>query len=375
MLQVEQAVILGVDTHDQAHVGVLIDAVGRRLGTLEVAATPQGYRQLVAWCQSHGALQQAGVEGTGSYGAALARCLAGTGVQVIEVNRPNRQRRRARGKSDPADAEAAARAVLAGDATAIPKARDGVVESLRVLQVARASAVKARTQVANQLKAVVLTAPAALPHDLRRLSTPERAARCAALRPGMGAEPLAATKRALRHLARRWQYLDRAIDELDVDLAALTQQAAPRLLAEPGIGPASAAKLLIAAGDNPERLHSDAALAALCGASPIEASSGKVIRHRLNRGGNRQANNALWTIATNRLRHHPETRAYAERRTREGRSRKEIVRCLMRHLARRLYPLLLTDLAQLAAGSCLPGTSFRELPSRCPAETTSLPLT
>jgi transposase len=338
--------ILGVDTHDGLHVGVLLDALGRRLGVLEIPTDAGGHGQLLAWCRAHGRLRVAGIEGTGSYGAPLVRFLAAHGVPVVEVNRPNRQRRRRRGKSDPADAEAAARAVLAGEATAVPKARDGVVEAIRVLQVARASAIKARTQVANQLKALVVTAPDALGRALRPLTTEARVARCARLRPRAGAEPGEATKRALRHLARRWQALDREVRELDADLGELTRQAAPRLLAEPGVGPGCAARLLVAAGDNPARLRSEAALAALCGASPVEASSGMVLRHRLNRGGDRQANTALWTVATNRLRHHPETRAYAARRTREGRSRKEIVRCLMRHLARRLYPLLLADLGR-----------------------------
>jgi transposase len=342
-------VILGVDTHEGTHVGVLLDAVGRSLGVRRIRADEAGHAELLAWCRAHGRLERAGVEGTGSYGGPLARFLAAHGVRVTEVNRPNRQRRRHRGKSDPADAEAAARAVLAGEATAVPKARDGIVESIRVLQVARASAVKARTQVANQLKALAVTAPDALRGALLPLPTAQRVAWCAALHPGPGGTPPEATARALRHLARRWRALDAEIRELDADLAALTQAAAPRLLSQPGVGPGCAAKLLVAAGDNPDRLRSDAALAALCGASPVEASSGKVVRHRLNRGGHRQANNALWTIATNRLRHHAETRAYAARRTREGRTRKEIVRCLMRHLARRLYPLLLADLTGSAA--------------------------
>jgi transposase len=348
MVQQTDDLILGVDTHDGAHVGVLIDALGRRRGAIEIPTDAVGYDRLLAWCRAQGQLQVAGVEGTGSYGAPLVRVLAAHGVRVVEVNRANRQRRRRRGKSDPADAEAAARAVLAGEATAVPKARDGVVEAIRVLQVARASAVKARTQVANQLKALIVTAPDPLGRALRPLTTEERVVRCVRLRPGAAAQPGEATKRALRHLARRWQALDRELRALDADLAELTRRAAPRLLAEPGVGPGCAARLLVAAGDNPTRLRSDAALAALCGASPVEASSGTVVRHRLNRGGDRQANNALWTVATNRLRHHPETRAYAERRTREGRSRKEIVRCLMRHLARRLYPLLLADLGRTA---------------------------
>lgn len=348
MMQTTDEVILGVDTHDAVHVGVLIDAVGRRLGVHEIAADRTGYQHLLQWCGNQGQLHRAGVEGTGSYGAALARFLVTQGIQVIEVNRPNRQRRRRHGKSDPVDAEAAARAVLAGDATAIPKTHDGMVEALRVLQVARASAVKARTQAANQLTALVVTASEELQRDLRSRTTPQRVDRCARLRVQPGVSPGATTRRALRHLARRWQSLDRDIGELDVDLAAIVRQATPRLLAEPGVGPGCVAELLIAAGDNPERLRTDAALAALCGVSPIEASSGKVVRHRLNRGGNRQANTALWTIATNRLRHHPETQDYADRRTREGRSQKEIIRCLMRYLARRLYPLLVADLA--AAG-------------------------
>jgi transposase len=322
------------------------DALGRRRGALEIPTEAAGHDRLLAWCRARGRLRVAGVEGTGSYGAPLVRFLAAHGVRVVEVNRPNRPRRRRRGKSDPAEAEAAARAVLAGEATAVPKARDGVVEAIRVPHVARASAVKARTQVANQLKALVVTAPDAPSGVLRPLATEERVARCARLRPRAGVQPGEATERALRHLARRWQALDREVRELDADLAGLIRQAAPRLLAEPGVGPGGAARPLVAAGDNPTRLRSDAALAALGGASPVEASSGTVVRHRLNRGGDRQANNALWTVATNRLRHHPETRAYAQRRSREGRGRKEIVRCLMRHLARRLYPLLLADLAQ-----------------------------
>ena len=345
-MQQTDDLILGVDTHDGAHVGVLIDALGRRLGAIEIPTDAAGYERLLAWCRARGQLRAAGVEGTGSDGARLVRFLAARGVRVVEVNRANRQRRRRRGTSDPADAEAAARAVLAGEATAVPKARDGVVEAIRVLHVARASAVKARTQVANQLKALVVTAPEELGRALRPLTTEQRVTRCARSRPRAGARPGEATKRALRHLARRWQALDRELRELDADLAELTRQVAPRLLAEPGVGPGCAARLLVAAGDNPTRLRSDAALAALRGVSPVEASSGTVVRHRLNRGGDRQANNALWIVAVNRLRHHPETRADAARRTREGRSRKEVVRCLMRHLARRLDPLLLADIAQ-----------------------------
>ncbi len=342
-------VIVGVDTHEQEHVAALIDERGRLLGSLAVAADERGFGQLLAWASAQGRVRQAGVEGTGSFGVGLTRFLGEHAVEVIEVTRPSRRSRRHLGKSDPADAEAAARAVLSGEATALPKPRNGIVESIRVLQLTRRSAVKARTQAGLQLRSLLVTAPLELQAPLRELTLAEQIRRCARLRSDGTAAALAATKRALQSLAARWQALDREIRTLERELDALTKAAAPRLLAEPGIGPETAGKLLILASDNPDRLRGDSALAALCGASPVEASSGKVKRHRLNRGGDRQGNNALWTIANNRLIHHPETRAYAARRTGEGLSRKEIVRCLKRHLARRLYPLLVADLTAAAS--------------------------
>jgi transposase len=342
-------VTLGVDTHLEFHVAVVVDHLGRVLDTITIPTTIAGFEELLAWAARHGELVRAGVEGTGAYGAGLARHLAAAGVEVIEVNRPNRQRRRLRGKSDPTDAESAARAVLAGDATATPKTRVGIVESIRVLRLARSSAMKHRTQLANQIKDLVLTAPEPLRAELRSLTTKQRVQRCARMRPGTGAEPIEATKRALRHLARRWQHLTVEITELDDDLGPLLARAAPRLLARPGVGPETAAKLLVTAGDNPERLHSEAALAALCGASPVEASSGKIQRHRLNRGGDRHANNALWTIAFIRRHRDPATRAYVERRRKDGKTDREILRCLKRYIARELHPLLLADLKDAAA--------------------------
>jgi transposase len=338
-------VIVGVDTHADSHTAVVIDAIGRVLDTLIVSASVKGSRELLDWAQRHGAFRRAGVEGTGCYGAELARFLTAVGVVVTEVNRPNRQRRRLRGKSDPTDAESAARAVLAGDATATPKARMGIVESIRVLRVARRGAVKARTQAGNQIKDLVIAAPAELRAELRSLTTKQRVARASRFRPHpTSAAPLEATKRALRSLARRFQELTGEIRTLDGDLARLTQRAAPRLMAEHGIGVDVAGQLLVTAGDNPDRLRSEAALAALCGTSPVEASSGKVTRHRLNRGGDRQANNALWTIARVRLRSDSRTRTYAARRRAEGKSDRDILRCLKRYLARHLHPLLLADL-------------------------------
>jgi len=342
-------IILGVDTHEDEHVAALVDELGRLVATRSFPTTAHGFKQLLAWARACGCVCRAGVEGTGSFGAGLARFLAAEGVGVIEVTRPNRRGRRHLGKTDTLDAETAARMVLSGEARATPRRRDGAVESIRVLQIARRSAIKARTQAGQQIRSLIITAPAELNYALAGLSLKRQVECCARLRPAARDGAAASTRRALRSLARRWQQLDLEIGELDRELHALVKAAAPSLLAEPGVGPDTAGKLLVIASDNVERLRSDAAFAALCGVSPIEASSGKTKRHRLNKGGDRQGNNALWTIANNRLIHHPETRAYAARRTSEGLSRREILRCLKRHLARRLYRLILADLSPTAA--------------------------
>ncbi len=336
-------VVGGVDTHLEVHVAAVIDHIGQILATRSFPATPAGYRQLLAWMRRHGELGRVGVEGTGAYGAGLTRHLIGEGVEVVEVDRPDRQRRRRRGKSDTTDAEAAARAVLSGDATVTPKTGDGHVEGLRALRIARRSALKARTQTALQIRDLILTAPDHLRTQLQPLETPERAERCARFRCGDPTDPVQAIKRALRLLGRRYQQLSGEIAELDDLIAELCAQINPALLGARGVGPEVAATLLVIAGDNPERLHSDAALAALCGASPIEASSGRVVRHRLNRGGNREGNNALWRIVLVRMATCPRTKAYVERRTAEGRSKKEIIRCLQRYVARELHTLLVDN--------------------------------
>lgn len=346
---IDGEVILGVDTHAETHTAAIVDPLGRTLATETFKATRRGCRALLRWAQNRGSVSRAGVEGTGSYGASLMRLLRLEGVEVIEVTRPSRKGRRHLGKNDVRDAEAAARAVLNGDARALPKPRDGIVEAIRVLRHTRASAVKSRTQAALQLRNLILTAPDDLRERFDGLTTKQSVAAAARLRAPRELDAAGATRKALRTLARRWNTLDAEVRELDRDLKRLTAIGAPRLLNEPGIGPECAARLLIIAGDNPERLRSDGALAALCGASPVEASSGKVRRHRLNRGGDRQGNSALWTIANNRMLHHPETRTYVERRSAEGRSDREIRRCLMRHLARRIYPLLRADLADARA--------------------------
>lgn len=336
-------VVGGVDTHLEVHVAAVIDHVGRILATESFAAGPKGYQRLLAWMRRHGELRQVGVEGTGAYGAGLARHLAHNGVEVIEVNRPDRQRRRRRGKSDTTDAEAAARAVLCGEAAVIPKTADGKVEGLRALRIARRSARKARTQTALQIRDLILTAPNELRDQLQPLEAPARAKRCAQFRCGDPTDPTQATKRALRILGRRYEHLSEELAELDDLITELCAHINPALLGAKGVGPEVAATLLVVAGDNPERLRSDAALAALCGASPIEASSGRTIRHRLNRGGNREGNNALWRIVLVRMATCPRTRAYVARRTAEGRTKKEIIRCLQRYVAREIHSLLVKD--------------------------------
>jgi transposase len=333
-------VTIGVDTHKDLHVAAARDQLGRRLATTMAPATSAGYAQLLAWAQGLGEPVTWGVEGTGSYGAGLARFLSAHGQRVLEVNRPDRAARRRHGKSDPVDADAAARAVQAGEATGTPKAQDDTVEMVRSLRVARQTAVKARTQAINAIKALLVTAPDELRERLAGLSTTRLIRQAAAMDPDRLATPTAAATLALGGLARRYQHLDAEITLLTGTLDQLTATAAPKLRALLGVGPDSAAALLIAAGDNWQRLHSEAAFAALCGASPVEASSGKTRRHRLNRGGDRQANAALHRIVIVRLRWHQPTRDYAARRTTEGKTKKEITRCLKRYVAREVFAVL-----------------------------------
>jgi transposase len=337
----KQRIAGGVDTHSDTHHAAVVLINGRRLADAEFPATAAGYADLLAWMRSFGRLHAVGVEGTGSYGAGLARHLRGQDVRVIEVNRPDRRQRRAKGKSDPLDAYAAAEAVLAGRATTVPKAGDGIVECIRALHLARAGAIKARTACTNEMKALLVTAPAELREHLPTRSTAKLAHACAQL-PSSGdvADPTYGVSAALRLLAGRYHTLTAEITDADAQLAVLVKQARPDLLAVRGVGVETAAQLLATCGDNPDRLHSEAAFASLCGVSPVPASSGKTTRHRLNFGGDRQANRALYMIIITRMGHDAGTRAYVVRRTAEGRSTREIVRCLKRYVARELYKVL-----------------------------------
>jgi transposase len=337
----------GVDTHSNTHHAAAIDQVGRLLGTREFPANLAGYQQLLEWLESFGVLARIGIEGTGCYGAGLTRFLRGQGVAVIEVNRPDRRSRRVRGKSDPLDAESAARRALAGEDHITPKDTTTIVEAIRVLRIARTGAVKSRTAAYNQLKDLIITAPDSLRESLRGKTLQRVASECARLRPELArlADPTQATKLALRTIALRVADLNGEISALDAQLGRLVQVAAPRTLALLGVGPEHAAQLLITAGGNPGRLRSEAAFAALCAACPIPASSGKTSRHRLNPAGDRDANRALYMIILSRLRYCAATKAYAQRRQAEGLSKRETIRCLKRYVAREIYHAVRADLS------------------------------
>jgi transposase len=336
----DREIVVGVDTHNDLHVAVVLDDVGTMLGAESFSTSEAGFRRLVEWAEHLGRIRVVGIEGSGSFGATLTRYLLARGYAVVEVARPNRQLRRAKGKSDPIDAEAAARSVLSGEATGVPKRSDGTVEMIRALRVARASAMKARTQALNQILALVLTAPASLRARLRDLPNHRLVEVAAAFRPGPMRSPEAATKLALRHLAHRHVELTGEIDDLDGHIGELLVRAAPRLMALHGVGPEVGAALVVAAGENVERLRSESSFARICGAAPLPASSGRTTRHRLNRGGNRSANNALWRIVIVRLRRDSRTQLYMERRTQEGMSKQEIIRCLKRYVAREVFAAL-----------------------------------
>lgn len=339
------SVVVGVDTHLDVHVAVALDALGRRLDAIAVTADVAGYRQLLAWARSQAAHVVAGVEGAASFGAGLARFLTANDVSVHEVARPNRQRRRRLGKTDTVDAETAARSVLAGDALAVPKAGTGTIEMVRALRVARRSADQQRTSAINQMRGLIVTGPDDLRARLRAVTIPQLLSTARGFRPGTPADAAAATKLALRSIARRVGHLDDEIAALDAELERLVRQAAPQLLAVRGVGVQTAATLLVAAGDNPGRLRNERPFARLCGVAPIDASSGKQQRHRLNRGGNREANCALHLIVCSRLAYEERTRSYLARRLSEGKTKRETIRCLKRYAARELFPLIAQALA------------------------------
>jgi transposase len=357
-------VIGGVDTHKHTHYAAAIDDQGRFLGHREFPATDPGYQALLAWLCRLGGVQAIGVESTGSFGATLTRALTKAGVRVVEVNRPNRLARRMDGKSDRLDAEQIARAVLGRVSTAVPKAKSGAVEVIRTLRVTRASAVKARTQAFNTLWGVMIGAPSPLRDELVVLTKRTLVNRCLRLRPetddllSLSAHPdrllMAAVKTSLRDLARRWKSLDEEVKGLNRQIDAMVRATAPELVQLHGVGVEIAGQFLVTAGDNADRIRNEAAFAKLCGVAPQPASSGRTTgRHRLSRGGDRAANSALYIVTIVRMRHHQPTRDYVERRTAEGLSKREIIRCLKRYIAREIFAnlppsaMITTDTVQM----------------------------
>jgi len=338
----ERVVYGGVDTHKELHVAAVVDAGETVLGTRSFSTTRAGYRALLAWVGEYGQLARIGVEGTGSYGAGLTRHLAKAGVTVLEVDRPDRSDRRRKGKDDDLDAINAARAALHNHRTTIPKSKDGAVEALRVLRTARAQAVRERRNALQLLRMTIVAAPDEVRDHVRKLTRMQLIRVVAAWRPDVSnaADPITAYRVGLKSMARRYLELTDEITGLDDLITPLVEALAPQLLARLGIGIEIAGQMLVTAGDNPARMKSEAGFAMLCGVAPLPASSGMTQRHRLNRGGDRQANRALHLAVVSRIRMDPKTQAYMARKTAEGHSKLEIIRCLKRYLAREIYYLL-----------------------------------
>lgn len=339
---VGRRVVGGVDTHKDLHVAAVADEQDRVLGTRCFATTRQGYRQMLAWMRSFGEVQRIGIESTGSYGAGLLRFMQQAGIEVLEVTTPDKHDRRRRGKNDDLDAQNAAHAAFAGKRTVTPRSRDGMVESLRVLKACRKTAVAARRIALQLIHNTIVCAPDGLREALRNMTRMQLVRTLAAWRPDLTGyrEVESAYKISLKSLGRRYLELHDEIADLDTMIIAIVDELAPNLVARNSIGHVGAAQLLLTAGGNPERLRSEASFAALCGVSPVPASSGKTVRHRLNRGGDRAANSALHIIAIGRLRTDPTTKAYVAKRIAEGHSKLDAIRALKRYLAREVFTLI-----------------------------------
>lgn len=351
----EVRVIVGVDTHADSHHVAVITEHGRPFADFEFTATGAGYRKIVEFARSHGEVTAVGVECTGTYGAALTKVLRSEGLSVVEVNRPNRQQRRLRGKSDPLDAYEAAQAVLAERCTAVPKDKDGPVECLRVLRASRSSAMKARTAAINQIKDLLVSAPEVIREKYRGLVTSAMIAAMSRSRPaGHLADPAYVTARILKTLASRYQSLTEEITEADSALKEILDGYAPLLCDLPGVGVEVASQLLVTVGDNLERVGSEAQFAALAGVAPIPASSGKTNRHRLSRGGDRNANKALHHVVLVRMGSDARTKEYVAKRTLEGKGKREIMRCLKRYVARELYRQIMNPAPAPSIGDLRP---------------------
>ncbi|UIK08958.1 IS110 family transposase [Neorhizobium galegae] len=336
-------VVADVDTHKDLHVAAVVDNYDRVLETRSFPTARNGYRLMLAWMRTFGELQRIGIECTGSYGAGLPRYMQTAGVEVLEVTTPDRHDRRRRGKNDDLDAQAAAHAAFAEQRTVTPRSRDGMVESLRVLKACRKTAVNARRIALQLIQNTIIAAPDALRDQLRRMTRMQLVRLLAAWRPDLTAyrDVEAAYRITLKSLGRRYLERHDEIADLDMMIAAIVEDLAPDLIERNSIGHNSAAQLLLTADDNPERLRSEASFAALCGVSPVPASSGKTIRHRLNRGGDRLANSALHIIAIGRLRTDEKTQQYVARRVAAGHSKLDAIRALKRYIAREVFGIIM----------------------------------
>ncbi len=334
----EPRVVVGIDTHSDTHHVAVVTEYGKPLADQGFPTTAAGHREAFTFITGFGLVLQVGMEGTGTYGAALTKILQGKGMQVIEVNRPNRQQRRLKGKTDSLDAYRAAHSVIAGMSTAVPKAKDGPVECLRVLRASRGSAIKSRNATINQIKGLLVSAPEALRSKYQGLTTGTMIEIMVRSRPsGHLADPSYVTARVLKALAVRYQHLSAEIEDVNAQLQDISESYAPMLQQLTGVGTDVASQLLVTFGDNQERVGNEAQFAALTGAAPVPASSGKTSRHRLSRGGDRQANCALHHIVLVRMNIHRKTKDYVTKRTEEGKSKREIIRCLKRYVAREVY--------------------------------------
>ena len=336
------SVIGGIDTHQDLHTAAVVSVDGAVLGSESFSTTRAGYRAMLRWFCSHGDLLRVGVEGTGTYGAGITRHLALAGIPVLEVTGPDPSLRRAKGKDDALDAVAAAQAARTGQRVQVAKDRSGAVEALRVLRTTRRTAIKCRRAALQQIHNTIVAAPEELRDQLRNLTRMQRLRMCAAWRPDtLGyRDPVIATKIAIRSLARRILDVNDEGADLDRLIEPLVEELGGNLTKLDGVGIESAGEFIVTAGENPDRLRSEAGFAMLCGACPIPASSGKTQRHRLNRGGNRQANSALHIVVLSRMRMDPRTKRYVERRQAEGKSKREIMRCLKRYVAREIYHVI-----------------------------------
>ncbi|PSR57705.1 MULTISPECIES: IS110 family transposase [Nocardia] len=346
-----RTIFVGVDTHADTHHVAIVNEHGKKLTDREFPTTSAGYEATEQWINDSGRVARVGIEGTGSYGVELARQLRRRGYDVAEVPRPNRRLRRAQGKSDAIDAYAAARRLLDGSEITAPKNRDGAIEAVRALRVARNNAVKAISTALNTLRALIGTSPEELRGQLRKMPRARLIATCAAFEPDLCqlTDPIEATKLALRSLAQRISNSQAHADQLKQQLGKILEQVAPNTMDVFALGPDTVAALVISIGDNPDRLISEAAFARLCGVAPIPASSGKTTRHRLHRGGDRQANQALHTAVIVRMRYHEDTKAYPARRKHDGKTTPEILRCLKSYLAREVFRALRTDYRAMTA--------------------------